>query len=237
MDYYRLTIPIPKQPWRWIRFRIITILLLMTIVAIALAWRQDHERLAAELYRIQNPDVAWSVEQATGPPNTTGPGDIRTAWASASPDSQQEWLLLEYESAVTPIAIHVHETYNPGAVVKVTHVPHFGLERALWEGTDPTQPSAGTGMSVLPVTAGIKTGRIKIYIDSPAVAGWNEIDAVGLEYKVGSGTEIVWAKRAKASTSYGTAQSRVVNQGWSSPSPVVPAGGTMDSAVFPPYVR
>jgi hypothetical protein len=36
MEYYRLTIPIPKQPWLWLGFRLVTILLLITIAALAL---------------------------------------------------------------------------------------------------------------------------------------------------------------------------------------------------------
>jgi len=86
--------------------------------------------------------------------------------------------------------------------VKVTHVPLWNKERVLWEGTDPTPTTAGAGVSRLPVTAGIKTGRIKVYIDSPAVAGWNEIDAIGLEY--GAGKKVIWATRATASSSYGS---------------------------------
>jgi hypothetical protein len=57
------------------------------------------------------------------------------------------------------------------------------------------------GVSRLPISAGVKTGRIKLYIDSPAVAGWNEIDAVGLELADGN---VIWAESAEASSSYGS---------------------------------
>jgi hypothetical protein len=201
MDYWRLTIPIPKQPWRWLRFRLVTILLLMGIAALALGWWRDHQLLSLQIWQMQNPNVGWDVSQATGPPNTTGPGDITTAWASATPDGQQEWLVLEYGSSVVPKAILVHETYNPGAVVKATHAPRWGKEEVLWEGIDPTPTSAGAGVSRLPITTAVKTGRIKLYIDSPAVSGWNEIDAVGLEY--GNG-QVIWAENASASSSYGS---------------------------------
>jgi hypothetical protein len=201
MEYYRLTIPIPKRPWQWIRFRISTVLLLVVILALILAWRRDHQQLAEKLYQMQNPVTGWSVHQVTGPPNTSGPGDISTAWASATQDDQQEWLQLDYDDSVVPTAILVHETYNPGAVFKVTHVPWLGTEQVLWEGTDPTLVAAGGGVSRLPVAAGIRTGRIKVYINSPAVPGWNEIDAVGLEY--GKNKQVIWAQRATASSSYG----------------------------------
>jgi hypothetical protein len=198
MEYYRLTIPIPKQPWKWLRFRIVTILLLVAIFAISLAWYRDHERLRRELHLIQNPAGAWSVEQVTGPPNTAGPGDISTAWASATQDGQKEWLVLEYGESVIPTAILISETYNPGAIIKVTSYPRMGREKVLWEGTSANLAGA-VGPTILPVNAGIKTRRIKVYIDSPAVAGWNEIDAVGLQCADG---RVIWADYAEASSSY-----------------------------------
>jgi hypothetical protein len=200
MDYYQLTIPIPKQPWRWIRFRITTILLLIAILAMGLAWHRDHTRLTEQLYEIQNPLTSWGVRQVTGPPNTNGFGDISTAWASATQDDQEEWLQLEYEKSVVPTAILVHETHNPGAVFKVTHVPMWGKEQVLWEGKDPTPVGSAGGVSRLPVSVSTRTSRIKVYINSPAVSGWNEIDAVGVEY---GNKNVIWAKRATASSSYG----------------------------------
>ncbi len=198
MEYYRLTIPIPKRPLQLLRFRISTALLLTAILAIALAWRRDHNKLNAQLRRIHNPNSNWGVNQVTGTPNTKGIGDIASAWASSTPDDSKEWLELEYDKSVVPTAILVHETYNPGAVVKVTHVPFWGGEKTLWEGRDPV--GANGGVSRLPVLVGIKTGHIKVYIDSPAVPGWNEIDAVGLEY---GNKEMIWATSAKASSFYG----------------------------------
>jgi hypothetical protein len=53
----------------------------------------------------------------------------------------------------------------------------------------------------LPVSVNCKTNRIKLFIDSVAVPGWNEIDAVGLECSDG---KIIWAKSAEASSNYGS---------------------------------
>src|SRR5262245_48339808 len=131
MEYYRLTIPIPKQPWRWLRFRITTVLLLTAIICLLLAWRSDHRRLAAELYQLRNPGPNWDVVEATGPPNSASGGDQRTAWASWSADDQAEWLVLEFETAVVPKAVVVHENCSTGAVVKVSHYPQFGREQTL----------------------------------------------------------------------------------------------------------
>ena len=201
MEYYRLTIPIPKQPWRWLRFRITTVLLSTAIVCLLLAWRRDHRQLAEQLYQMQHPGPNWETAQATGPPNSPNGGDQRTAWASRSSDDEAEWLVLEFEAAVVPKAILVHETCSGGAVVKASHYPLIGREQTLWEGTDPTPSGAAKGISRLPVSANIATGRIKLYIDSQNVQGWNEIDAVGLVYG-DSDTDVIWAKAATASSCY-----------------------------------
>jgi hypothetical protein len=200
MEYFELKLHIPKQPWKWIRFRITTVLLLITIIALVLAWKRDHQRLTNELYALQNPGPHWEAAEATGPPNT-GPGDGPTAWCSRTADGRQEWLVLEYDEVVVPKAILVYENMNPGAVWRVTTYPKIGRERTLWEGADPTPITSQSGVSRLPVTGGIKTNRIKVYIDSPAVADWNEIDAVGLVY--GEDDKVIWAVRASASSTYG----------------------------------
>ena len=69
----------------------------------------------------------------------------------------------------------------------------------LWKGADPTPTADGMGVSEIPVKVAFKTNRVKIYIDSPSVPGWNEIDAVGLRDK---NKTMHWAVAAEASTTY-----------------------------------
>jgi hypothetical protein len=209
MEYFQFTICIPKQPWRWMRFRITTILLIIAVLAMALAWRRDHQQLSAEINRLQYPGPNWQPVEATGPPNTAA-GDGRTAWCHLTSDDQQEWLVLEYDKTIVPTAIVIHENLGPGAVRRVSHYPKLGLERPLWEGNDPTPTTAVSGVSRLPVTADINTSRIKIYLDSPAVAGWHEIDAVGL---VSADGKTIWATNASASSSYSQVSPKYSN--WS----------------------
>ncbi|MDK2126809.1 hypothetical protein [Parachitinimonas caeni] len=141
---------------------------------------------------------AWGPEQATGAPNTQGPGDIQTAWASLTEDGMEEWLLLQYSQSVVPQKLRVFETYNPGAVVKITAVNDAGRETVLWQGTDPLRNQA-SGVAEFALNGNSNTRQIKLYLDSPAVPGWNEIDAVELIGKDGSRQ---WAKRASASSTY-----------------------------------
>ena len=55
------------------------------------------------------------------------------------------------------------------------------------------------GLSEIPIRTNFKTNRVKIYLDSPSVPGWNEIDAVGLRDKA---KKTHWAVAADASTTY-----------------------------------
>jgi len=142
---------------------------------------------------------AWGPEQATGEPDTDQAGDIVTAWASATQDGQDEWLDLEYAATVTPVAVIVHETFNPGAVSRVLAVRADTEEVEVWKGADPTPVGRGKGVSILPIQAEVATSRIKVFIDSTRVPGWNEIDAVGLIDQMG---KTHWATRATASTTY-----------------------------------
>ena len=118
------------------------------------------------------------------------------------PDDQDEWLALEYAEAIVPTAILVHETYNPGALVRVTAFRLDGQEVELWKGRDPTAMDAEMGVSEIPVKVDFKTCRIKIYIASKDVPGWNEIDAVGIRDK---DAKIHWATSADASSTYAQA--------------------------------
>lgn len=142
----------------------------------------------------------WGPEQATGAPDTwPNSGDLTTAWASATPDGQREWLELTYKEAVRPAAVLVYETYNPGAVDRITGYDANGKEVELWSGSDPTPAGSEKGISVIPLHPDFDLTRIRVYLDSQKVAGWNEIDAVGL--LDASGTTH-WAAGATASSTY-----------------------------------
>ena len=107
--------------------------------------------------------------------------------------------MLEYAEPVVPAAVLVHETYNPGALVRVTAFKLDGEEVEVWKGRDPTTPADGKGVSEVKFDADFKTNRVKLYIDSKAVPGWNEIDAVGLRDAAG---KTHWATSAAASSTY-----------------------------------
>lgn len=147
----------------------------------------------------------WGPGQATGAPDTPSGGDRPTAWASATQDGQAEWLVLEFARAVVPREVRIHESYNPGALTKVSIFTDDGKEVEAWTGVDPVPRGAGMGIAHVPTgRVNFATRKVKLYLDSANVPGWNEIDAVAL---VGPDGKKNWAVSAVSSSTYGTAWS------------------------------
>ena len=164
------------------------------------------------------PKRNWGPEQATGAPDTSTAADAVTAWASWRADAPGEWLEVEFAREVEIAEIDIHESFNPGAISRVSVV---GPNRdgvvdtpPGWRPTGPPEtPSArssilfsGTyvarsGVNVMVVKpSDHPRGRfVRIDLLSEKVPGWNEIDAVQL---VGTDGSKQWAVGARASTSY-----------------------------------
>jgi hypothetical protein len=179
----------------------------MLLVGLGLLWWQDRQRLVGRLnalerqtFRQTDSGLSWSTQQVLGPPDTPGAGDIPTAWASQTPDGQPEWLMVSFARAVRPTSVVIHETYNPGAVCRVSVFSRDGEEVVAWTGKDPTPRTSARGVTTIPLKIDASIRRIKVYLDSPAVPGWNEIDAVGLRDASGA---THWAAKAEASSCYG----------------------------------
>ena len=184
---------------RWFALGLRDLFFLMTIVAILVSWQLDRRKLILQY----NPNVyatpSWHVDQVLGKPDTPAQGDIPTAWASKTQDSQKEWLLLKYRWFVKPSSIEIHETYNPGAITKVTMFDWRGKEHVVWEGKSIVSARTSPKLNVIPIKNSFLTRKVKLYIDSPAVTGWNEIDAVGL---IDDDGQPSWATAASASSCY-----------------------------------
>lgn len=146
---------------------------------------------------VSPPKRGWGPEQAAGDPDTMQAGDISTAWAPREQDGGTEWLKLDYEKSVDIAEVRVRETYNPGAISKVTAFLADGSEVTLWEGEEP-KSVAPVEMSFT-VPSSVNAKSVKVYLDTKRVPGWNEIDAVQIIGRDGSQQ---WAKHATASSTY-----------------------------------
>lgn len=145
------------------------------------------------------PKRSWGHEQATGAPDTAQAGDLQTAWASKIPDGGVEWLELDYERAVSIDTIRVVESHNPGAISKVSVIMPDGREETVWEGNLPPSTQDELVESDFKATRYLKGQKVRVYVDTGRVPGWNEIDAVQLIGKDGTQQ---WAVGSTASSSY-----------------------------------
>ncbi len=136
----------------------------------------------------QYSDTNWSMRQALGAPDTyPRHGDLNTAWASRAPDAEGEFLEVGFDRPVRIRAVIVAETFNPGAITAITAGLASGSRQVLVrEGVTPITAMGGEyaaqlhrfdlrGCTAEPIAS------IRIDLDSAAVPGWNEIDAIGVE--------------------------------------------------------
>lgn len=126
---------------------------------------------------------SWAATQVLGPPNVfPRHGDIQQAWASRGADDRDEWIEVGFGHARSIAAVIVYETYNPGAISRVTLSADDGATFDLPIGTAVAETS--TEGSVLrrfdlPCTP-YRVRTVRLELDSKNVPGWNEIDAIGV---------------------------------------------------------
>ena len=142
------------------------------------------------------PKRGWGTEQVIGPPDTVRPGDAPTAWAPLKGNAGEEWLAVGFDRVVDVAEVRIRETYNPGAISKVTAVVN-NEEVTLWEGT--ATPGNTPRDFVVPVSDNVQTDSVVLHLDTTRVGSWSEVDAVELVGRDGSRQ---WAKSANASSSY-----------------------------------
>ena len=141
----------------------------------------------------------YAPEQATGKPNARLGKLAGNAWCPLTPDAAFEWLLLEFPADVQAARIHISEPFGGGAVVKVSAFTAQGTEETVWSGLDPAIDEEAEGKCVLPLELTVPINRVRLWLDTRGVPGWNVIDAVGLEAEDGA---ITWAHAAEASSTW-----------------------------------
>ena len=125
---------------------------------------------------------SWSAAQILGPPNVyPTAGDSTEGWATADADGGIESITIRYSEAHPVRAVDIYETYNPGAVTRVelldsdNHVVGEYSRKPARESAGSYQRTISFGCTDIPVQ------RVRITLDTASVAGWNEIDAVGIQ--------------------------------------------------------
>lgn len=132
-------------------------------------------------------DTSWSMQAALGPPDTyPRHGDINTAWASRAPDADSEFLEVGFDRPRRIRGVIVVETFNPGAITTITAGLAGGGRQVLIHQAVSPMTALGGELAAqqrrfeLPGCTADAITSIRIDLDSAAVAGWNELDAVGV---------------------------------------------------------
>lgn len=121
----------------------------------------------------------YSVDQATGAPNVyPAAADEPLAWASQTLDDMDEFITLGFKTPVVAESLWVFQTYNPGAITKITVKAADG-DHVVYTGTAQSIGACAHVLSVSTKTCS-PISSVRIDVGSKAVPGYNEIDAVGL---------------------------------------------------------
>jgi len=123
----------------------------------------------------------WSASRALGAPDVyPAGGDEANAWASRGADDRVEYLEVGFAPARRIAAVDVFETFNPGAVSRIELIGSDGSRRLAFAGAAEARPRPSFQRHVELDCTDVPIVAVRLTIDSPAVAGWNEIDAVGV---------------------------------------------------------
>lgn len=123
---------------------------------------------------------SWAATRALGAPDVfPASGDNAKAWASRDADAAGEFLELGFPMT-DAIGVDIFETFNPGAITSVELVTADGAHHAVYQGTASAMGSQANRRHIELPRIDHVVG-VRVTLDSTAVPGWNEIDAVGLE--------------------------------------------------------
>jgi len=123
---------------------------------------------------------SWSAEQALGAPNVyPRSGDEANAWASLDADAKAEFIELGFDQPQRTRALEIYETFNPGAITQVELITEQGARIVV-----PRRELRRSGGAAISSFGEACTRErivgVRIAVASAKVAGWNEVDAVGL---------------------------------------------------------
>jgi len=125
----------------------------------------------------------WSAEQILGPPDTyPSYGDIRTAWSAETPDDQREFIELHYANPAPVQSVAIYEIFNPGSVDTIyVRNPDTDQWQVVWSGTAAPLSFPDSRIFIVNFApTAFNVSELRIAVNSPAVPGWNEFDAVGI---------------------------------------------------------
>ncbi len=122
---------------------------------------------------------SWNATAATGPPDVPTCSDDGNAWASLA-NTTTETLTVKFTKALTPTAVHITQSLNPGFIKTVT-VAGGGHTATIYTGTNlAKQAECPVDLDIAVHTVTFPIDEVAITVAQGDNSGWAEIDAVGL---------------------------------------------------------
>lgn len=139
----------------------------------------------------------FNSQQALGTTNVfPNSGPIPGQWISETGDGQREYIELSFPTPAPINYIHIYETFNPGAIDTVyVKNPNSGAFEVVYADSAMANPELAHILELdFPLTA-FNVDQIRIALNSPAVPGFNGIDAVRIGEKKESAdfTSYTWS--------------------------------------------
>jgi outer membrane protein OmpA-like peptidoglycan-associated protein len=124
----------------------------------------------------------YRTAQLLGKPNKLPQAESgASAWRSAQPDAGEEWVKVGFETPMEIRQVVIAENFGAGCVTNVVAYDTQNKEYSLYK-SKPETSKRGAGMHRiwLPQLTAFKVAAIKVVLDTKLVAGWNELDAIGI---------------------------------------------------------
>ena len=137
----------------------------------------------------------YSAAQVLGTPNAfPAYGFSPLSWTSATPDGRREFLTLTFPDPAPINFVDIYETGNPGAVDSIFVKDTLNNYILVYSATAAAAPAVARRNRIEFPMTGYNVSEIRIAINSPAVAGYNIIDAVSIGKKLSNATftQVLW---------------------------------------------
>ena len=122
----------------------------------------------------------YRASQALGRPSKLPQmGETVCAWAPLYPDSpNEEWIHVGFTKPMHARQVIVGECVNPGSVVRVIAYDERGTEYPVYQAT--AAPRNEPVLNIILKDTSIAIASVKVYLNTGALKGPNQIDAIGL---------------------------------------------------------
>jgi outer membrane protein OmpA-like peptidoglycan-associated protein len=166
---------------KWITSLLLFLPVFMGVNAQTVQWASRVIGFSSELSSLKTPRQ-YAAQQVLGKPNKLPiTGNSPCAWSPASEASTgEEWIKVGYRTPVKIKQIGVAENFNGGAITKIFAYDPQDKEYLVFTNRKDTTHVNGRMLNIYLKETPYKVAALKIVLDTRRIAGYNQIDAVGI---------------------------------------------------------